>query len=442
MNIIIAGAGRVGHLLAKTLSRKHNVTIIDKDGQILHVLGESVDLLSITGDIEDPDTYASLLNKSFDIFIAVTDNDEANLLSTLIADDVIDAKRKIIRLKNAYFAKSTIAEKLGISDAVFPFAETALALKTLLEFPQANNVKEFKFTDFKLISVFVQESEVAGERVGIFESEYVTVAGIERDKKFLIPGADEIIREHDLIYFFGNAGVIRQECEKIDTKMPTTIKNIAIFGAGPLGLEIAKVLSEEKNREIKLIEKDNTRCMEAAEILQDRVQVINSRYIEHAIYEDEQIAQADMVISTHTQDEQNIIQSLEAQEYGVPKTVAINNNREYYELMHKLGIVAARGPKVHAYYAIVEKIGSSSIIFERHYCGGNATVYVRKIFPDSALIGKQIKPFKGETVKSVLVRDGVIHPFTESFELLEGDLIFLFMASVYEEKVKQWIYSL
>ncbi len=442
MNIIIAGAGRVGHLLATTLSTRHNVTIIDKDAQILQVLSESVDLLTITGDIEDPDTYVSLLNRSFDIFIAVTDSDEANLLSTLIADDVIDAKRKIIRLKNAYFAKSTIAEKLGINDAVFPFAETAHALRTLLDFPQANNVKEFKFTDYKLISVFVQESEVAGEPAGAFESAYMTIVGIEREKKFLIPSPEERLHEHDLIYFFGNAEVIKQKCEKIDTKMPKSIKNIAIFSAGPLGLEIARLLSDEKGREIKLIEKDSMRCMEAAEILQDRVQVINSRYIEHAIFEDEQIAQADMVIATHTQDEQNIIQSLEAQEWGVPKTVAINNNREYYELMHKLGIVAARGPKVHAYYAIVEKIGSSSVIIERHYCGGNATVYVRKIFPESVLIGKRVKPLKGDTIKALLIREGVIHPFTEPFDLMEGDLIFLFMASIYEEKAKQWIYSL
>lgn len=441
MEIMIAGAGRVGHLLAKALCIKHNVTVIDKNGDVLQVLNDSIDLLTITGDIEDPSTYAPLLNKSFDIFIAVTNSDEANLLSTLIADDVIDAKKKIIRLKNEYFAKSSISQKLGINEAVFPFSATADSIKSLLDFPKANNVKEFLYTDFKLISVFVQNSDLDGKSIDYFIKDDCVVVGIERKKRFFIPSVDEVLHENDLIYLFGNINTIKNFCEDIDKKMPTSITKITIFGASLLGVEIAKALAD-KNISIKIIEKDNALCMRAAEILQDRVSVINSRYIEHTIYEEEQIAHSDMIISTYSKDEENIIRCLEAKENGVIKTVAINNNKEHYELMHKLGIVAARGPKSNAYYEILEKIGSSSLVYEKHYCGGLGTIFMRKIFPNSPLNGKKIKPFLEADTKSFIVKDGRIYPFEQKYMLHENDLIFVFLQSDIEEKVKSWINSL
>ncbi len=441
MDIIIAGAGRVGHLLAKTLCIRHNVTVIDKNPQVLQMLQENIDILTINGDIENPNTYNTLLNKSFDIFICVTDSDEANLLSALISEDIIDAKKKIIRLKNEYFAKSTISKKLGISDAIFPFMTTALSIGALLDFPKANNVKEFMYTDFKLISVFVQSSSYEGEQISFFNCENCVIVGLEREKRFLMPEDDEVLKEHDLIYFFGDAEVIRKNCELIDTKMPKKITKIAIFGAQPLGLEIAKVLLE-RNIQLKVIESDDVLCKRASELLQDRATVINSHYIEQTVFEDEEIKHSDMVISTDTKDEENIIRCLEAKERGVEKTVAINNNTQHYELMHKLGIVAARGSKSNAYYAILEKIGSSSVVFEKHYCGGRAAVFFRRIFKDSTLIGKSITPCFDKSVKSFIIRDNKINPFIEKFTLKEDDIIFLFLFASYEERVKNWIYSL
>ena len=89
MHIIIAGAGTVGYSLAKGLSFKHSVTIVDKEIQKLEKIEENLDVFTLLGDSEDPKTYLALPTKEADLFIAVTDSDEANLLSTLIVDDAI-----------------------------------------------------------------------------------------------------------------------------------------------------------------------------------------------------------------------------------------------------------------------------------------------------------------------------------------------------------------
>ena len=438
MNIIIAGAGRVGFRLAQTLSIKHNVTVIDQNKEALARLQESIDILPINGNIEDPDTFKAL-DGSYDIFIAVTDIDEANILSTLLADDEIDVAKKIIRLRNPYFAKSSIANKLGIDEAVFPFKLAADSIGALLDFPKANNIKDFIFTPYKLISVRINEPLI--ESTGDIDSEKIVVVGIERDKKFFLPKNNEKLQENDLIYLFGDEEKIKNICRKVNKNEPKTIKKVAIFGAKLLGIEIAKAFLEKKV-DIKIIESDPELCKRASEILQDRATIINSKYIEHEIYEEENIRLADMVIATSSEDEENIIECLEAKEYGVKKSVAVNNNIEFYNLMHKLGIIAVRGPKTSAYYAILEKIGSSNVITEKHYCGGRGTIFMRKIFADSLLIGKAIKPLRLEDTKLYLIREGKIRIFNEKTTLHKDDVIVVFLKTYQEEKVKKWIYNL
>ena len=437
MDIIIAGAGRVGYRLAMTLSLKHNVYIIDKNKEALRRLGEQIDIMPINGDIENPDTYKALLEKNFNLFIAVTDNDEVNILSTLIADDIIEVDKKIIRLRNPFFAKSSIAQKLGINDAVFPFIASANSVKALFDFPKAHNVKKFIFTPLKLISLKAQSSKIAS--YDAINSKDVVVIGYEREKKLHFP-TNEPIKEEDLIYLFGHPEAIKKICSQIDTQTPTQIKNVAIFGAKLLGLEIAKALIDGKYN-IKIIEKDPELCKRASEILQDRAIVINSKYIEHSIFEDENIKKADVIITTSSEDEENIIKSLEAKEYGIKRCVAINNNIEYYDLMHKLGLIAIRGPKSSAYYSILEKIASSSIVEEKHYCGGRGTVLMRKIFPNSPLLFKKINPPKLPGLFFLLKKEQIL-PLVPKTILEKDDIIALFVPSTYEEEAKEWIYRL
>ena len=147
MKIIIAGAGKVGFELARSLSSDHDVTVIDKNGEALDRLGELIDIYPLVGDIENPMTYRSLLDTQVDIFIAVTDSDEANILSTLLATDTIRIDRRIIRLRNSHFMQSQFLASLGDLERVFPFGVTAETIRQLLMYPGANNVKRFGATD-------------------------------------------------------------------------------------------------------------------------------------------------------------------------------------------------------------------------------------------------------------------------------------------------------
>jgi len=427
MDIIIAGAGGVGFRLARTLCLKHNVTVLDKNEDALSRLQESIDILAIVGNIENPKTYELLVDKESDLFIAVTDSDEANIISTLIAEETINVKEKIIRLRNDFFAKSTIGEKLGITSSVFPFAWTAKSIESLLEFPKANNVKGFQDFSQKLISVRV-EMAISTEEIN---SAFVKVVGIERDKNFFIPSDYETLQKDDLIYLIGDIKNIKEICSRLNPQMPTDIKNIVIFGAELLGIEIAKLLSNYDNVSIKLIEKNLKKCEDASEILQENVAVINSKYGEHQLFKEENLENADMLIASTSNDE-----------FGIKKVVAVNNDLEHYGLMHKLDIIAVRGPKTNAYYSILEKINSSTIVSQRQYCGGKGLLLLRKILNDSILLESTIKPYKKENAGVFIVKGDKIQDFNEPKKVEVGDIVVIFGKCEDEEDLKKWINSL
>ena len=438
MNIIIAGAGKVGFNLARTLSHAHNVTVIDRNAEALQRLQESLDILPVHGNIEDPQTYRKLIDHEADLFIAVTNLDEANLISTLIVDDQIQVERKIIRLRNQFFSRSSILERLGADETVFPLELSSRGVASLLEYPRANNVKRFPDTGLKLFSLRVAQPVEAEE----LEADGIAVVGIEREKRFEIPEENGRIEAGDLVYLFGDVEKIRGYCARLEGETPWRIRRCAVFGASDLGIAIARTLLEN-GMEVKILDEDPGLCREADEALEGEVLAINCKYGTEEVFEEEGLANADMMIAATDNDEYNIIKCLEAREHGVRKVVAINNEVAYYKLMHSLGIVVVRGPKMAAFHRIVETIHSTRVLMERKYCGGAGTVYLRRVLAGGSLVGRRVKMPRREGVRSLVVREERILFGSEEVGALEvGDLFCVFAVAAEAEAVEQWLNGL
>jgi trk system potassium uptake protein TrkA len=437
MNIVIAGAGKVGFNVAKTLCIGHNITIVDKNSEALHRIQESLDILPIRGDLEDPRTYQNFICKKVDLFIAVTNADNVNLVSTFIADSILDIDRKFVRLQKHFFAKTLIKDRLNIDKIIFPIKLASNTVASLLNYPKANNVKFFKYTQHKLISIRASKDI---EPLTI-NSDKFSIVGIERGKDFFIPQKDEKILPNDLVYFFGHENDIRFICNKLELKENFEIQRCVVFGGEELGISISKALINT-GKDVKLIEKNLELCKRADEELEGKASIINSKYGTSDLFENEGLDNADIFIAATNNDEYNIIKCLEAKDRGIYKVVAINNEMEYYNLMHSLDIIVVRGPKISAYNTIMEHITSTKVILEKSFCGAKGIVFMRKIFPTSKLIGKKIKPTKiGQSV-IFYIREEKLYPLNEKIVLQENDLLVLFCRAGESSKAKQWIYEL
>ena len=434
MNIIIAGAGKVGFNLAKTLSISHNVIIIDKNKDALNRIQENIDIMPIYGNVEDYTIFNTIHYKQIDLFIAVTNLDNINLIAAMTVDLVLNVKRKFIRLQKHYFDHQLIKDKLSIDQFIFPIQLASNTILSLLKYPKANNVKTFNYTDYKLISIMLPDNFVSQ----IFEFEIFKIVGIERDKKFFVPKDNFIeIKPNDLVYYFG----LEDDMRLISQGIESNINKCVVFGGDKLGISIAKDLLDV-GCEVKLIEKDLISCQNAEEKLQGKVDIINFKYGSHEIFEDEGLNEADIFITTTNNDEFNIIKCLEAKDNGIKKVVAINNEMEYYNLMHTLNITAVRGPKMSAYHKIMEEISSSGVVIKKHFCGGKATVFMRKIFPNSKLIGKKIKPINLQYSSLFYIKDEHLENFNDKITLEANDLIISFCIEKESEKIQKWIYEL
>ena len=299
----------------------------------------------------------------------------------------------------------------------------------------------FHQTKHKLVSIRVQYDTDVLYNVGEFINKNVSIVGIERKKEFFVPHMDEKIHKDDLVYLFGNIKAIEEISSKLDEKMPSSIRKIVIFGANTLAQKIAKALLDKK-LEIKMIEKEIDHCRTASEVLQGKVTIINSAYEDQRLFEEEGLKNADMIIAAGHNDEKNIVKCIEAKEYGVQKVVAVNNDKAYYNLMHKMGVVVVRGSKAGAHYAILEKISSSSIVTQRHFCGGRGVLFMRKIYPNSELIGKMIKVVKIDSSILLLLREDKLYNLSQIERLEQDDILVVFGDIENKEEIQQWIYTL
>lgn len=437
MNILIAGAGIVGFKLAKTLSKRHNVVLIDKNEEALDRIQENIDILTIVGNAEDPDSYKTIEDKSFDVFIAVTNSDEANIISSIIMSEKIDAKRKIIRLKKEFFAKSSIVGKIGITDVVFPHSLTAKSITSLIKYPKANNIKSFIGTKNKLISIKI-DKDVDEQMIQNMESNRLKIIGMIKNKRFQMYTKGDYFDIGDRIYLFGDDQEIERFYEPFNNSCVDCIKNVAIFGADILGIEIAKNLIEY-GINIKIIEKDFEKCDRAAGVLKNNAMIINTKYSDFRLYDDERIKNADMIIASTANDEENIIKCIEAKNYGVQKVIAINNDSKYYNLMHSLGVSVVKGPKNYAFYSIIEKIDSSDITTAKHFCGGFGVIFSREIKESY----KKIVPIKKCTdCITLIIENDKFEILNKKITLTNPALVIVFGLTKDEYEIGRWIHSL
>ncbi len=102
MFIIIAGAGRLGILLAKKLKEdKHQVSIIDKSEVVCNRLAEELKgVLIIQGDATNPDVLKSAKVEKADILVSTTSSDADNIIICNIAKDAFSIKRTVSRVND------------------------------------------------------------------------------------------------------------------------------------------------------------------------------------------------------------------------------------------------------------------------------------------------------------------------------------------------------
>ena len=117
MYIIIVGGGRVGYYLAKALlDEGHEVLVVEKKANVCETITEEMGSICLRGDGCEASTLAEIGTSRADMFVAVTGDDEDNLVACQVAKHKFNVPRTIARIRNP--ANEIIFKKLGIDVTV------------------------------------------------------------------------------------------------------------------------------------------------------------------------------------------------------------------------------------------------------------------------------------------------------------------------------------
>ena len=408
MNIIICGAGKVGFTIAKILSEQsHSITVIDQSSEDIQKIDETLDVKSIVGKA----TYPSILEKAnatdADMIIAVTRNDEINMLICQIAFSIFNVQKKIARIRsqdylNPKFTKVYNKENLPIDVIISPEIEIAKSLQRKLEAPGALDNVPFADNKIRLLEILINEKcslkEIKlNELTKKFSKLKANIMGVIREGKFIILKKNDIMIQDDKAYVIINASQMKDTLnafghnEKISNK-------ILIIGGGNIGFNLAKNLEESfDSTRVKIIEKDKERAELIASELNDTI-VINGDALDEEVLMEANIDEVQTVLALTNDDEDNLMVSVLVEKFAKDKsdlsekrTMALINKPNYSLLQSSLKIDDFIDPRLNTVSSILKHIHKGSIENAYSILNGEYEIIEAEIIETSELINKELK---------------------------------------------------
>lgn len=416
MKIIIAGAGDVGFHLAKLLVLEdHEITVVDINESKLIQLAKQLDVVTIKGNATSFSVLEEANVSKADLFISVTESEEANISTCIIAKH-LGAKKTIARIQNIEFLvrkdKLDLYD-LGIDEIISPESLAGREIKRLLREIALTDSFDFDGGKLSLIGLPIHENSPLSGKSLLEASKldptnsFITVA-LLRNNKTIIPHGNDRFEVNDHAYFIALPSAIDKVIMLSTREKKQGLKRVMVLGGSKVGINASKQLSKKYN--VKLIEINKEKSFELADMLPN-VMVINGDARDVELLQEEGIDETDAFIAVTGNSETNIISCLVAKDHKVKKTIALVENVDYIHLSQNIGVDTMINKKLIAANFIFRYIRKGDIINLTSIHGVDAEVleFVIKVeskitrdtlrsldLPDSVIVAGVIR--KGQAI--------------------------------------------
>jgi len=336
MKVLILGAGRVGGSLARALvNNNYDVSIVDQDKAALSELEEKLDIMTVEGHAAHSLSIKKTGADESTTVIAVTSNDEVNIIACQIAKKQFNVKKTICRLAENSYTEDLNVFGEGIIDIVIsPEKEVMNHLKELIIHPGTEQIEKFADGTVNLVSVKAKKKgKLVGRELKGFKDDMpdtnAFVASIYRKGKPFIPSGDTVIKENDEIYFISSESNIDQIVNEFREK-EDVYSRVMVVGGGKIGFSLAKEIENEYKT--KLVDSNKERCSKLSKELEKTI-VLHGSATDEDLLKSESIENIDIFCALTDDDETNLMSSLLAKKMGAKKTMIILNNPSYLGLV-------------------------------------------------------------------------------------------------------------
>ncbi|MBW2183488.1 MAG: Trk system potassium transporter TrkA [Deltaproteobacteria bacterium] len=439
MNFIIIGAGEVGYHIASRLSQeKMDVVIIEKDEEKVKRVIDTLDVQTIHGSGSSVKTLKQAGIEDADMIIAVTNSDEVNMISCLVASAQSKVPIKIARIRNQEYSQNSgiLGEKhLNIDLTINPEMEMVKTISRLVEIPDATDIVEFAEGRVRITGIKVDpQSYVIGKKLKDLSKENlqhdIIVAAIFRNDKVIVPRGDDIIQENDLVYAVTDAKKIIPITNYFKEKEQKA-QRVMILGGGDIGVELAQ-LFEKKGIKTKIIEPNEQRCSDIAEKL-DKTIVLRGSGTDQGLLEEENIKDIDILIAVSEDEQTNIMVSLLAKRLGAKKVISLINHLTYTSLVTNIGVDVVVSPHLAAVSRILQFIRKGKVLSVASFYKENAEAIEIIAMETSDIVNKPLRNIKfprGAIIGAVVRGKEIIIPTGDTIILPDDRVIIFTLTSV------------
>jgi len=408
MNILIVGAGTVGSSLAKHFSSlKHHVTLIEQNQAICDHLNSTLDVSAIANIGSSPAALEEAGIEAADMLIAVTPNDEINLLACNFAMQN-GVKQRIARVKTDIYTTNAWCinlEPLGVTHVIEPERELVKRILQHVELPGVLETANFQSGTIYLRGYQITEDMPIAHKT-LAEVKQMAIASpmlfvvITRDGKSIPATGGQELLPGDKIVAIMPADSFKAFCALINRKSLKLTK-VVVSGDSLTAVHLAEALRPLCERVI-LVDPDEEHGNVAASML-DGVEVLHGDCTNSEILQEIHVENADYFVSANKDTEDNIMSCLLAKNEGAKRVIAIRDNERYNELFLSLGIDYIITPHQITVNSIIEKIQTISLGAYLKLKTADIEVVRLKAEGKSSVVGKSLRELEKVFKKSIIV---------------------------------------
>ena len=429
MKIVLVGGGKVGFALCRSLvAEKHDVVLIEQNEAVLNHIVSRFDIMGLLGNGADFAILEQAGVQECDIFIALTEYDEVNMISAVLAKKM-GAKETIVRVRNPEYSNAYFKEKniLGFSLIVNPELLAARAISNIIDFPNALSVERFAGGRVSLMEFVIKDSSgLCQMPISDFRKKFgnIIVCAMERDHQLMIPSGDVTIQDKDRIFVTGN---------RVDMMLfhnyfkSRAVKSLLIVGAGKIAYYLLGILKDSRI-DTKVIEINPERARFFSEKFPN-LYIVQGDGTAKDILLEESAPSYDAVATLTGVDEENIITSMFLDRVGVQKNITKVNRTSLLEIIHAPDFSSIITPKIIAVDTIMHFIRGrvnaqySDLQAMHHLANGQIETLQFQIKEANKMTAKplsHLKLKKGVLIAAIIRKGKTIFPTGE--DMLEvGD---------------------
>jgi trk system potassium uptake protein TrkA len=452
MKVIVCGAGQVGSSIARYLAAENNdVTVIDRSAELVAKLTDSLDVQGLVGFGSHPEILERAGAADADMLIAVTREDEVNMVACQVAHSLFNLPTRIARVRHESYLQPIWADlfsrdNMPIDVIISPEIEIARAITRRLHAPGAFDMIPLVDGKVRVIGVrCTEECPVINtplrQLTELFPDLNIVVVGIIREGRAFVPEAKEQMLARDDVYFVVDRDHVARAMVAFGHEEPEA-RRIIIVGAGNIGLKLAQSVEKQyPAAKVKIIELDKDIAERARKTL-SRTTVIRGNALDPEILAEANVANAETIVVVTNSEEINVLASLLAKRHGCARAMALINNPILGPLVVTLGLDVVISSRAITVSTILQHIRRGRIRSVHSLGEDFGEILEAEVMETSPLAGTLLREanLPDDVIVGALVRDEeVIIPRGETV-IKRNDRVVLFAAAAAVKKVEKMFY--